>query len=337
VPEPTFTDLLPADFEISALRRDARDGLAAPPRTLPPRWFYDKAGSELFEQITELPEYYPTRTERDILTRHAAQIIATADPDVLVELGSGSSQKTTLLLDALLARHASSEGGATATDGAGGGARYVAVDVSEDALRGAAAALAVRYPALAIDLLRADFTDHLDRLPAGERRTVAFLGGTIGNFEPASRARFLAGLRSVLSPGEHLLLGADLVKPESVLVPAYDDAAGVTAAFNRNVLQVLNARLGADAVPEDFDHVARWNAEQEWIEMRLRARRRLVLTVAALDLVVPLERGEDVLTEISAKFRPGPLAAELRAAGFAQAGWWTDDREWFSLSLWRAV
>ena len=331
MPEPTFTDLLPADFEISALRRDARDGLAAPPRTLPPRWFYDKAGSELFEQITELPEYYPTRTERDILTRNAAQIIATADPDVLVELGSGSSQKTTLLLDALLARRA----GAGSTDGAG--ARYVAVDVSEDALRGAASALAVRYPTLAIDLLRADFTDHLDRLPAGERRTVAFLGGTIGNFEPGPRARFLAGLRSVLSPGEHLLLGADLVKPESVLVPAYDDAAGVTAAFNRNVLQVLNARLGADAVPEDFDHVALWNAEQEWIEMRLRARRPLVLTVAGLDLVVPLERGEDVLTEISAKFRPGPLAAELRAAGFEQAGWWTDDRDWFSLSLWRAV
>ena len=331
-PTVTFTDLLPADFDITTLRDDVRHGLSGARKVLPPRWFYDKIGSELFEEITKLPEYYPTRTERGILTRHAAEIVATADPHTLVELGSGSSEKTTLLLDELTARRAASDGG--------GPAGYLALDVSEDALRGAAASLTERYRDLpidlTIDLMRADFAGQLDQVPAIGHRMVAFLGGTIGNFEPVARAGFLRDLRATLAPGEHLLLGTDLVKPAEILVPAYDDAAGVTAAFDLNVLEVLNRRLGADFDRTRFEHRAVWNSEQEWIEMRLRARTAVEVTIPDVGVVVRLAQGEEILTEISAKFRPEALRRELRAAGFAPAGWWTDDREWFALSLWRA-
>jgi len=326
IPTVTFLDLLPADFDITTLRDDVRAGLGGRRKTLPPRWFYDARGSELFEQITRLPEYYPTRTERALLRWHAGRILAVADPRTLVELGSGSSEKTTLLLD-VLAQRCGERG-----DRAG----YLALDVSEAALRGAAAALLTRYHHLAIDLVRADFVTQLDRLPPGRDRLVAFLGGTIGNFAPRARARFLADVRSALRPGEHLLLGADLVKPPEVLVPAYDDAAGVTAAFNLNVLQVLNRRLGADFDGAAFEHRAVWDARQEWIEMRLRARTALTARIADLGLTVRLAEGEEIRTEISAKFRPGRLRRELTAAGFEPAGWWTDEREWFAVSLWRA-
>ena len=327
IPTVTFTDLLPADFDIVTLRDDVRAGLGATRKVLPPRWFYDKVGSELFEEITRLPEYYPTRTERGLLARHAARIVATADPATLVELGSGSSEKTTLLLDVLTRRRSA----------AGARAGYLALDVSEDALRGAAATLLNRYHDLSIDLVRADFASQLDRLPAGAERLVAFLGGTIGNFEPVARARFLADLRAALRPGEHLLLGTDLVKSPDVLVPAYDDAAGVTAAFDLNVLEVVNRRLGADFDRSAFEHRAVWNAEQEWIEMRLRALRAVTVRVPDVELVIDLAPGEEILTEISAKVRPEPLRAELAAAGFAPAGWWTDEQDWFALSLWRAA
>jgi L-histidine Nalpha-methyltransferase len=327
--EATFTDLLPADFDIRTLRDDVRRGLGSRPKALPPRWFYDKVGSELFEDITRLPEYYPTRTERGILTRRAAEIIEAAGDDTLVELGSGSSSPTTPLLDALVSRARRRRTQV----------RYVALDVSEDALRGAALALRDRYPELEIDLLRADFVTQLDRLPdpgRGGRRLVAFLGSTIGNFEPASRARFLAALRTALNPGEHLLLGADLVKPRSVLEPAYDDARGVTAAFNLNVLDVLNHRLGADFDRRAFRHVAHWDETHEWIEMRLRAEHAMTVHIRDLDLAADFAEGEELLTEISAKFRADRLHRELLSAGFDGAGWWTDDLGWFSLSLWRA-
>lgn len=322
----TFTDLLPADFDAVTLHADVRAGLGAHPKNLPPRWFYDKVGSELFEEITRLPEYYPTRTERAVLAERAGPVVEESGADVLVELGSGSSEKTTLLLDALTARAART----------GGQARYVAVDVSEDALRGAARSLRARYPALAVDLVRADFTAHLERLPAPGHRLVAFLGSTIGNLEPGPRAGFLASLRSVLEPGEHLLLGTDLVKPADVLVPAYDDAAGVTAAFNLNVLQVLNDRLGAGFDPGDFEHHAVWDERNEWIEMRLRARRATTVDLPDAGLSVRFAAGEELRTEISAKFRRERVTAELATAGFTAAGWWTDPRGWFALSLWRA-
>jgi len=317
----TYTDHLPADFSDRELRADVLTGLGATPKWLPPKWFYDKVGSELFEAITRLPEYYPTRTERSILERHAAEMIGLAGCDTLIELGSGSSEKTRLLLDAMTAR-------------GGGAVSYVGLDVSEDALRSAAAGLVADYPELEVAAVRADFTRQLALLPTGGTRTVAFLGSTIGNFEPAERAAFLRSLRGVLGDRDTFLLGADLVKSPEVLVPAYDDAARITAAFNLNLLDVLNQRLDADFDRRHFAHVALWDAEDEWIEMRLRAVRDTRAHLAALDLDVRLDRGEEIRTEVSAKFRPDALTGELVGAGFVPRGWWSDDSDWFSLSLW---
>ncbi|MFD6450339.1 L-histidine N(alpha)-methyltransferase [Nocardia sp. NPDC055165] len=303
----------------AALRTDARTGLTADPKSLPPKWFYDARGSELFERITELPEYYPTRTERALLERVVGEIAAAARAEVLVELGSGSAAKTRLLLDALTAE------GSLKT--------YVPQDVSASALRGAADEIAAEYPNLSVHGVVSDFTDTLHNLPRGGRRMIAFLGGTIGNLVPAERAEFLAGINEVLEPGELLLLGAGLVIDPAILVPAYDDAAGVTAEFNRNVLHVLNHRLDADFVPEKFDHVALWDAENEWIEMRLRATEAMTATVAGLNLTVDFAAGEEMRTEISAKFRPDSLAAELHRAGFTPTHTWTDPDNRFILSL----
>jgi L-histidine Nalpha-methyltransferase len=305
-----------------ALREDARAGLTATPKTLPPKWFYDARGSELFERITELPEYYPTRAERAALTAHAAEIAEVAGAKTLVELGSGSSDKTRLLLDELH-RY-------------GTLARFVPLDVSEPALRAAATAIDADYPDLDVHAIAGDFTRHLDEIPAGDGRLVAFLGGTIGNFEPAHRARFLRDLRAVLHAGEWFLLGTDLVKDEATLVAAYDDSAGVTAEFNRNVLRVLNRQLGADFDPEAFAHVALWDTEREWIEMRLRATRQMRVRVAALDLSLSFADGEELHTEISAKFRRSGVSAELAAAGFEAVRWWTDPKGRFGVTLARA-
>jgi L-histidine Nalpha-methyltransferase len=314
---------LDADDLSRALRADARGGLTASPKWLPPKWFYDGYGSELFERITELPEYYPTRAEREVLTRHAVEIAHIVGAKTLVELGSGSSDKTRLLLDAL---HRQGTLG-----------RFVPLDVSESALRAAAASIDADYPDLDVHAIVGDFTQHLDRIPGGDGRLVAFLGGTIGNLLPDERARFLAELRAVLDRGEWLLLGTDLVKDVGTLIAAYDDSAGVTAEFNRNVLRVLDRELGAEFDPEAFEHVARWDAEQEWIEMRLRATEPMTVPVAALDLVVPFAAGEELRTEISAKFRREGVSAELAAAGFAPVRWWTDAAGRFAVSLARAV
>jgi L-histidine N-alpha-methyltransferase len=306
-----------------ALHADARTGLTATPKSLPPKWFYDSRGSELFEHITRLPEYYPTRAEREVLIERAADIAHLTGAKTLVELGSGSSEKTRLLLNALH-RH-------------GTLARFVPLDVSESALRTAALATDAEYPDLDVHAIVADFTVHLDRIPAGDGRLVAFLGGTIGNLTPAGRARFLARLREILSPGEWLLIGTDLVKDPGTLVAAYDDRAGVTAEFNRNVLLVLNRELGADFDPAGFAHVALWDAEREWIEMRLRAERDMLVHVPALELEVPFQAGEELHTEISAKFRREGVVAELTNAGFHPERWWTDPAGRFALSLARAV
>jgi L-histidine Nalpha-methyltransferase len=311
----------------AALRADVLRGLTAQPKHLPPKYFYDARGSALFEEITALPEYYPTRTEAALLAAHVDEIAALSGAGTLVELGSGSSAKTRLLLDAFLR--------------AGSVRRYVPQDVSEAALRGALDALAQQYPELALHGVVGDFTRHLDRLPSGDgpgdRRLVAFLGGTIGNLVPAERAVFLERLRAAAAPGEQLLLGAALVTDPEVLVAAYDDAAGVTAEFNRNVLRVLNRELHADLDVDAFAHVALWDAEREWIEMRLRAGRAMAVTVRDLGLVVDIAAGEEVHTEISAKFRPAGLAAELAAAGYAVRRTWVDPLERFALTLARAV
>jgi L-histidine Nalpha-methyltransferase len=305
----------------TALRADVLLGLTTRPKQLPPKYFYDARGSALFERITALPEYFPTRTEAALLTAHVDEIAALSGATTLVELGSGSSAKTRLLLDAFLR--------------VGTLHRYVPQDVSEAALRGALDALAPRYPALALHGVVGDFTRHLDRLPGepGDRRLVAFLGGTIGNLVPAERSAFLGRLRAGLSTGEQLLLGAALVTDPEVLVTAYDDAAGVTAEFNRNVLCVLNRELHADLDVEAFAHVALWDPEREWIEMRLRARRPMAVTVRDLGLVVEFGAGEELRTEISAKFRTAGLAAELTGAGFAPVRTWVDPSERFALTL----
>lgn len=311
-----LTRTLPEDATGAALRADVREGLTGTPKTLPPKWFYDARGSELFERITELPEYYPTRAEREILLARAPEIAAATGARTLIELGSGSSDKTRHLLDAMPDLRA-----------------YVPVDVSESALRQAGEALAAERPGLLVHALIADFT-HEPALPdTPGPRLVAFLGGTIGNLLPAERAAFLASVRSLLAPGDALLLGTDLVKDPAVLVAAYDDAAGVTARFDKNVLSVLNRELGADFDPGAFDHVAVWDAGREWIEMRLRARAAQTVKIPALDLAVDFAAGEEVRTEVSAKFREDGVRAELTAAGMEPRHWWTDREARFALSL----
>ncbi|KUM88213.1 MULTISPECIES: L-histidine N(alpha)-methyltransferase [Streptomyces] len=311
-----LTRTLPEDATEAALRADVLKGLTHTPKTLPPKWFYDAHGSELFEQITELPEYYPTRAEREILVARSGEIAAATGARTLVELGSGSSEKTRYLLDALTGLHT-----------------YVPVDVSESALTQAGHALIAQRPELSVHALIADFTGGLSLPGTPGPRLVAFLGGTIGNLLPVERAAFLSSVRSLLSPGDALLLGTDLVKEESVLVRAYDDAAGVTAAFNKNVLTVVNRELGADFDPGAFDHVALWDAENEWIEMRLRSRTDQTVKVPALDLAVDFAPDEELHTEISAKFRKEGVRHELASAGLELAHWWTDSEGRFALSL----
>ncbi|WP_116206180.1 L-histidine N(alpha)-methyltransferase [Amycolatopsis circi] len=305
------------------LRADVRDGLTADQKWLPPKWFYDAEGSKLFEKITALPEYYPTRSEREVLAQRAAEIAERTGAHTLVELGSGSSEKTRLLLDALTS-HGTLEA-------------FVPMDVSETALAEAAAAITADYPKLEVRGVVGDFTQHLQLLPGTAPRVVAFLGGTIGNFLPGERTEFLSSVRDVLGEGEWLLLGTDLVKDQETLERAYDDAAGVTAAFNRNVLRVINAELGADFDPDEFDHVAHWDAGHEWVEMRLRARCRTEVRIPGADLIVPFAEGEHIRTEVSAKFRPDGVEAELNAAGFALEQWWTDSQQRFGVSLARSV
>ncbi|MEU5962367.1 L-histidine N(alpha)-methyltransferase [Micromonospora parva] len=317
--EPLEIYLEEGDLE-RGLRDDVRAGLSAGRKWLPPKWFYDARGSELFEEITRLPEYYPTRAERAVLAAHAADIAALTGAKTLIELGSGSSEKTRLLLDAFTRQ--------------GGLGTFVPLDVSVSALRGSTAEIAADYPRLRVRGIVGDFTRQLDRLPTGGRRLVVFLGGTIGNLLPAERAEFLTAMRAALEVGDWLLLGTDLVKDPSVIVPAYDDAAGVTAEFNRNVLHVINRELGADFDPGAFEHVAVWDSANEWIEMRLRATRPM--SVRVLGMTVDFAAGEELRTEVSAKFRREGIAAELATAGFATAEFWTDPDGLFGVTLARA-
>ncbi|MFE1166929.1 L-histidine N(alpha)-methyltransferase [Nocardiopsis sp. NPDC058789] len=312
---------LTADELDKALRTDVAEGLTARPKQLPPKWFYDERGSALFEDITRLPEYYPTWAERSILETRADEIAEAAGAVALIELGSGSGVKTRLLLDAMR-RH-------------GGLSRFVPVDVSGEFLAASARPVADDYPGLDVHAVVGDFEQHLGLLPVSEggRQLLAVLGSTIGNQEPGPRASFLRDIHSVLHSGDSLLLGADLVKDPARLVAAYDDSQGVTAAFNRNVLSVINQRLGGDFDPTAFEHVVVWNAECEWIEMRLRARAPQHVRVADLDLTVDFFEGEEMRTEISAKFRREGLTAELAAAGFDLTHWWTDEPGDFALTL----
>jgi len=309
------TVLFPAEDRRLALREEALHGLTSTPKELPPKWFYDRRGSELFEAITRLPEYYLTRAERSILERRADEIAGLTEATTLIELGSGTSDKTRLLLDALSPR------------------RFVPFDVSEETLHSSAERLALRYPRLEVAALVGDFDLPLPPLPAGEPRLLAFLGSTIGNLLPARRTVFLADVAASLDEGDWFLLGADLVKSPARLVAAYNDPTGVTREFNLNVLRVLNRELDADFDLSAFEHVARWNAEAEWMEIYLRSNRRQTVRLAALELEVEFGPGELMRTEISAKFHLQRLAAELESAGLSVQRRWTDDAGDFAVLL----
>ena len=308
------------DARATAMARDVAAGFAERPRTLPPKWLYDARGSELFDEITRLEEYYPTEAERSILLARAPEIVGVAGADTLVELGSGSSDKTTALLDAMRA--------------SGRGLhRYVGFDVSAEALAGAAEVLGARYPEAIIDTCLGDFDHDLDEIRHDGRQLVAFLGGTIGNYEPVPRAAFLAQVASILEDGDHFLLGTDLVKDPDRLVTAYDDPRGVTAAFNKNVLRILNRELDADFDLERWTHRATWNRQQEWIEMHLVSEVDQRVTIGALDLVADFAAGEHIRSEVSAKFRPERIDAELAAAGLVTVERWYDDRGDYAVTL----
>ena len=304
---------------LDALRADVREGLSATPKTLPPKYFYDAQGSKLFDEITRLPEYYLTRAETSILEQRAPVIAGLTRCESLVELGSGTSAKTRLLLRAML-------NGGTLRE-------FVPFDVDPAVLASASDALTDEYPGLRIAPFVGDFERDLGAIPADGRRTVAFIGSTVGNLEPAARAAFLAQVGAALRPGDTFLLGIDLVKDVGRLLDAYNDAAGVTAEFNRNVLLVVNRELDADFHVEEFEHVALWDAEHEWIEMRLRAARERQVTIRDLDLVVSFAAGEELRTEISAKFRRSSIEAELAAVGLRTLRFWTDRRGDFGLLL----
>jgi L-histidine N-alpha-methyltransferase len=305
----------------ATMARDVRDGLSTEPKELAPKYFYDERGSQLFEQITELDEYYPTRAEREILAERSAEIIeAAGSPRSLVELGSGSAAKTRHLLTAMRA--------------AGCLHTYVPVDISEEITHETAELLVREYPGLAVRGLVCDFEHHLERIPDSDGgRLIAFLGGTIGNLYPDARRDFLTRLARLMGPGDRLLLGTDLVKGRDRLEAAYDDAGGVTAEFNKNVLSVLNRELGADFDLDAFEHVARYDAEEARMDIRLRARAEQTIRLDALDMEVEFAAGEEMRTEISSKFTYELLARVYEQAGLAIAGWFTDVDCDYALSL----
>jgi L-histidine N-alpha-methyltransferase len=306
-----------------SLANDVLDGLTRPFKEIPAKHFYDARGSELFERICELPEYYPTRAEREILTARADGIVRRTGAGELIELGSGSAEKARILLGAM--------------SRAGTLRRYVPLDVSETALEAAAQELVEEFDELAVHGVIGDFERHLGEVPepdgADAPRIVALLGGTIGNFLPGTRRRLLRQIRGLLGPRDRLLLGTDLVKDPAVIEAAYDDAEGVTAEFNRNVLHVINRELDADFSPEAFEHIAFFDRRHEWVEMRLRSRRPCTVLVADLGLRVDFAAGEELRTEISAKFTRARVADDFHAAGLTLDAWYTDPDELFALSL----
>jgi L-histidine N-alpha-methyltransferase len=314
---------LPPGGPLSGMAADVRAGLTKPFKELSPRYFYDERGCRLFEAITELPEYYPTRAERAILELHGSEIVAAAAyPATLIELGSGSASKTRVLLAAMRE--------------AGSLDAYAPVDISERTTRETAARIAEEY-AIDVHGLVCDYELDLERIPLGGPRTIAFLGGTIGNFEPAQRASFLRRVANLLGPDDHFLLGTDLIKDPATLEAAYNDSAGVTAEFNKNVLAVLNRELGADFDLDAFEHVAFWDDENLWVDIRLRSLARQIVDIGALEMLVPFERGEEMRTEVTTKFARAGLQGIYREAGLELVEWWTDPDELFGLSLARAV
>jgi L-histidine N-alpha-methyltransferase len=324
--EPLSQPLVHVDSWLSedderSLANDVLDGLTKPFKELAPKHFYDARGSELFEQITEQPEYYPTRTELAILRENAGTIVSTTGAGELVELGAGASDKARILLDAMR--------------DAGTLRRYIPLDVSQTVVEDAARTLTEDYVGLQVYGLVGDFERHLEHVPdrEGVPRLVALLGGTIGNFPPGTRRNVLSKIATLLGPDCRLLLGTDLVKDPRIIEAAYNDAAGITAEFNRNLLYVLNRELGGDFQPESFEHIAFYDRRNEWVEMRLRATRAMTVYIADLDLRVEFAAGEELRTEISAKFTPAHVEADLEAAGLELERWFTDEQDLFAVSM----
>ncbi|MGL5864711.1 MAG: L-histidine N(alpha)-methyltransferase [Dermatophilaceae bacterium] len=320
---PRVRVLLDPDWASGSLVDDVRRGLGGRPRRLPPKWLYDDAGAALFDHITRLPEYYPTEAERAIIAARAAEIAEACDASTLVELGSGTSDKTRALLDAFRAPGRPH----------GPLRRFVPVDVSDGTVREAASQLSTRYPGMVVEAVVGDFTLHLGQLPRGDRRMVAFLGSTIGNFYAEERRAFLGALADSLDPGEWLLVGTDLVKDLERLLAAYNDEAGITDQFIRNSLTVVNRELGADFDIGGFSYIPFWDPQMERVDMRLRAEEPQVVTVPGADLVLELTTGEEICVEISTKFRIENITAELADAGFSVVRTWTDDADDFALTL----
>jgi L-histidine N-alpha-methyltransferase len=317
--QPTVQILEDPDWASGTLAGDVQRSLGGRPRTLPPKWLYDDRGSDLFDRITRLAEYYPTERERDILRANAADIAARSGATTLVELGSGTSDKTRTLLDALAAT--------------GRLQRFVPVDVSAATLRAAVATLSAEYPGLRIEAVVGDFVLHLGDLPRGGRRLVAFLGGTIGNFYVEERGALLGALADSLEPGDSLLLGTDLVKAPDRLIAAYDDPGGVTEAFIKNSLSVLDRSLGADFDPDAFSYIPFWDPRMERMDLRLRAEMPQRVRIPGAGMTMDLESGEEIRVEISTKFRPAGIAAELEAVGFAVTRQYTDAAGDYALTL----
>ncbi len=302
-----------------ALIQDVRVGLGKAPKELPPRWFYDDRGSELFEEITRLPEYYQTRTEAEILTRHADAILGEASPQTIVELGAGASTKTRILI--------------AAGRRVGGLKRFVPFDVSEAIVQRAAHELIQEFPGLTVHAVIGDFSDHLKHVPRFGAQLIIFLGSTIGNFEDQERLTFLRMVRGLLASDDCFLVGVDLVKDPGELIAAYDDDQGVTAAFNRNILAVLNRELEADFDLHAFDHVALWDARHHRIEMHLRSRQDQLVRIPGAGMEVLFKCGEMMRTEISVKFTREGVEACLSKAGMSMRAWHTDSRERFAVAL----
>ena len=320
LPEPVEVDVhLEPGWADAQLRDEARRALGTRPIVLPPRWLYDQRGSELFSAITGLAEYYQTEAEREVLGRYASEIAEVTGADTVIELGSGTSDKTRTLLDSFW--------------DTGQLRRFVALDVSRTTLVDAAERLAARYPGLQVRAVVGDFTQHLEELPAEGQRLVAFLGGTVGNFYPDERCDFFRSVAATLRPGEWFLLGVDLVKSLDRLVPAYFDSTGITAEFIANALAVLNRELGADFDLTCFDYIPFWDPVEERMDLRLRCAQGQLVRVPGLDLDIELSAGEEIRVEISAKFRLDDLASELEEAGLVVESRWTDHRDDFALCL----
>jgi L-histidine Nalpha-methyltransferase len=311
--------LLEAESAEAVLVRDVRRGLGTPPLTVPPKWLYDDEGSRLFDEITRLPEYYPTEAERSILLDHADEIAAATDATTLVELGSGTSDKTHALLRAFAA--------------AGRLHRFVPIDVSEQTLRDAAEQIAATYDGVRVEAIVGDFTLHLSHLPRDDRKLVAFLGGTIGNLYVEERRAFLGALSDSCEPGDWLLLGTDLVKPADRLIAAYDDPGGITERFVRNGLVVLNRELGADFDIGGFTYVPFWDPHLQRMDLRLRAETPMHVRIPGAGLDLQLHSGEEIRMEISTKFTTAGIREELGNVGFDVAETWTDEAGDFAVTL----